>query len=182
MYFLMIPHLNRLFDQAKQTLITEFLIYVLLMSVLQNFQAWIAGTGHKMKVWFWLRELGYWNRGGRAWLNSGSLENACRGWHPLGTENSRRLWLRKKLACPSGGGLWAWLRGCGWAVIPATGAINLHWAPIISSAPSRFWEHTDGQDKFIHPLVVHSLEKETNKWEHTILLLCLTYFTQNDNL
>lgn len=77
MYFLMIPHLNRLFDQAKQTLITEFLIYVLLMSVLQNFQAWIAGTGHKMKVWFWLRELGYWNRGGRAWLNSGSLENAC---------------------------------------------------------------------------------------------------------
>ena len=34
----------------------------------------------------------------------------CMGWRPLGTENSHRLWLRKQLACPSGGGLWAWLR------------------------------------------------------------------------
>ena len=77
MYFLMILHLNRLSDQPRQTLMTEFLIYVLSMSVLQNFQAWIPDTGHKMKVWFWIRQLGYWNRGGRAWLNSGSLENAC---------------------------------------------------------------------------------------------------------
>lgn len=30
-------------------------------------------------------------------------------------------------------------------------------------APSRLWEHTDGQDKFICPLVAHSLEKETNE-------------------
>lgn len=28
-----------------------------------------------------------------------------KGWHPLGSETSHRLWLRKQLACPSGGDL-----------------------------------------------------------------------------